>query len=44
MYFVMIKHIVVMKGGDFACFFDHIIFKIKELTMRQKCDKESILT
>ena len=43
MYFVMIKHIVVMKGGDFACF-DHIIFRIKELTIRQKCDKESILT
>lgn len=30
-----------MKGGDFACF-DHI-FKVKELTMRQKCDKEFIL-
>ena len=31
-----------MKGGVFACF-DHIIFKVKELTMRQKCDKEFIL-
>lgn len=31
-----------MKGGDFACF-DHIKFKVKELTMRQKCDKELIL-
>ena len=36
MYFVMMKHIVLMKGGDFACF-DHIMHQSIPPAPRPPC-------